>query len=187
MSHLSRPSAINMSSDEFRQAGHRLVDDIGSFLDRIAYGPVTTGESPQALQQLLSQPELPENGTGALELIAKASDILFNHSLFNGHPKFLGYITSSPAPIGMLAELLAAAVNANVGAYVLSAAATEIEKQTIQWLGQFIGLKGNFGGILVSGGNMANFTGFLAARTAKIPADIKQSGVSRDQKPVVYC
>ena len=66
--------------------------------------------------------------------------MLFNHSLLNGHPKFFGYITSSPAPIGALADLLAAAVNPNVGANILSPMATEIEKQTIKWLAEFIGV-----------------------------------------------
>ena len=100
------------------------------------------------------------------------------NSLLNGHPKFMGYITSSPAPIGVLADLLAATINPNVGAQILSPVATEIEKQTIQWLAEFIGVSPAYGGILVSGGNMANFTGFLAARTAKAPKGIKEKGVS---------
>lgn len=51
-----------------------------------------------------------------------AADLLFDHSLFNGHPRFWGYITSSAAPIGALADLLAAAVNPNVchGLFVVS-------------------------------------------------------------------
>ena len=50
-------------------------------------------------------------------LLDEAADLLFGHSLFNGHPRFFGYITSSPAPIGALGDLLAAAVNPNVGAW----------------------------------------------------------------------
>ena len=66
----------------------------------------------------------------------------------------------------MLGDLMASAVNSNCGAFVLSPMATEIEKQTIQWLGELIGYPAG-GGIMVSGGNMANFVGFLAARKAK--------------------
>ena len=113
--------------------------------------------------------------------------MLLNHSLLNGHPKFFGYITSSPAPIGALADLLAAAVNPNVGANILSPMATEIEKQTIKWLAEFIGVNTNYGGILVSGGNMANFTAFLAGRTAKAPKSIKENGISATDKLLVYC
>ncbi|SFZ89947.1 hypothetical protein SAMN05428642_101653 [Flaviramulus basaltis] len=67
----------------------------------------------------------------ATELITKATDLLFNHSLLNGHPKFFGYITSSAAPIGTLADLLASSVNPNVGAHILSPIATEIEKKPL--------------------------------------------------------
>jgi aromatic-L-amino-acid decarboxylase len=93
--------------------------------------------------------------------------MLIDHSLFNGHPKFWGYITSSAAPIGMLAELLAAAINPNVGAWSLSPVASEIEHQTVRWIAEMVGYPTDCGGILVTGGNMANFVGFLAARHAK--------------------
>ena len=58
-------------------------------------------------------------GTDPAQLLHHAADLLFDHSLFNGHPRFWGYITSSAAPIGALGELLAAAVNPNVGAWLL--------------------------------------------------------------------
>jgi len=77
------------------------------------------------------------------------------HSLLNGHPKFFGYITSSPTQIGVLADLLAAAVNQNVGANILGPMATAIEKQTVKWLAEFIGVSPTYGGVLISGGNMA--------------------------------
>ncbi|MGB5437044.1 MAG: pyridoxal-dependent decarboxylase, partial [Maribacter sp.] len=53
---------------------------------------------------------------------------------------------------------------------------------------EFIGVSPNYGGILVSGGNMANFTAFLAARTAKAPKSIKEDGINNAlSKLVVYC
>ncbi len=131
---------------------------------------------------------MPGNGTSVSELFSKTSDLLFNHSLLNGHPKFFGYITSSPTPIGALADLLASAVNPNVGANVLSPMATAIEKQTVKWLAEFIGVSSTYGGLLVSGGNMANLTGFLAARTTKAPKSMKEDGlVNTPGEMVFYC
>ena len=138
--------------------------------------------------KILGNSSLPDNGSPAEEIISKASALLMNHSLLNGHPKFMGYITSSPAPIGMFADLLAASVNPNVCAQILSPIATEIEMQTVKWLAEFIGVSPNCGGILVSGGNMANFTAFLAARTAKAPKNIKKDGLaSSSKKLITYC
>ena len=75
-----------------------------------------------------------------------------------------------------------------MGANVLSPIATEIEKQTIRWIAEFIGIAPTCGGILVSGGNMANFTAFLAARTAKAPKSIKENGLRNMQdEMILYC
>ena len=184
----SRRSTIEMDKEEFRKIGYQLIDDISNFIGSIDQKPITPNEGPSQLQDLLGNTSLPENGRPAAELIAKTTDLLFNHSLLNGHPKFLGYITSSAAPIGALADLLASSVNPNVGAQILSPIATEIEKQTIKWLCDFIGVPSDYGGILVSGGNMANFTAFLAARTAKAPQNIKEDGIQNtSNKLTVYC
>jgi glutamate/tyrosine decarboxylase-like PLP-dependent enzyme len=183
-----RETPISISKDEFKKIGYQLVDTIAGFLDTIDQRPVTTGETPKQLQAILGDAPLPEEGSPPTELMAKAADLLIEHSLFNGHPKFMGYITAAPAPIGIIADMLAAAVNPNVGAQVLSPVATEIEKQTVKWLAEFIGAAPSCGGILVSGGNMANFTAFLAARTAMAPKKIKEEGMAQaNEKLVVYC
>ncbi len=184
----NRENGIELNKREFQELGYQLIDKIADFIDSIDKKPVTTTKTPSELQKIIGDCPLPENGTPPIELLSKTSDLLFNNSLLNGHPKFLGYITSSAAPLGALADLLAASVNPNVGAHILSPIATEIEKQTVRWLAEFIGVSPNYGGILVSGGNMANFTAFLAARTAKAPKAIKEDGISNtSDKLTVYC
>lgn len=183
-----RKTPIEISKSEFKKIGYELIDTLADFFDTIEDYPVTPGESPIALQKAIGNSNLPEEGSSAEKIISRSTDLLLNHSLFNGHPKFLGFITSSPAPIGVLADLLASAVNQNAGAQILSPMATEIEKQTIQWLAEFIGVSPSCGGILVSGGNMANFTAFLAARTAKAPKNLKEDGLlNSNTKLIVYC
>ena len=174
--HADRVSPLEMSGDQFRALGHELVDRIADWLDHVADGPVVRDESPATIRQLLNaDAALPESGRDAGELLDEATRLLFRHSLFNGHPRFFGYITSSPAPIGALGDLLASAVNQNVGAWRLSPMATEIEAQTVRWIAEMIGFPGD-GGLLVSGGNMANFVCVLAARSAKVP-DSRTSGL----------
>ena len=183
-----RKTPLEINKQEFQEIGYRLVDSISDFLETIREMPVTPSESTEHLQKILGDASLPEKGRPASELVNEAADLIINHSLFNGHPKFLGYITSSAAPIGALADLLSAAVNPNVGAQILSPVATEIEKQTIRWLAEFIGVSPDYGGVLVSGGNMANFTAFLAGRTAKAPANLKEDGLAGvSAKLLVYC
>jgi len=174
----TRAAPLDMTGDQFRSLGHELVDRIAEFLDSMRSGPVTPVETPEEVRAVLdANRELPEEGKHASALLRHSAALLFEHSLFNGHPRFYGYITSSAAPIGMLADLLAAAVNANVGAWKLSPMATEIEAQVIRWLAKFIGYPDDCGGLLLSGGNMANLTCFLAARAAQAGWDVRRQGV----------
>jgi glutamate/tyrosine decarboxylase-like PLP-dependent enzyme len=169
---------LAMDPQEFRRLGHTLVDSVADFLGTLPSRPVTTGESPATIRTLLNaEAALPETGTDARALLLSAARLLFEHSLFNGHPRFFGYITSSPAPIGMLGDLLAAAVNANGGAWRLAPVATELEAQTIRWIAELIGYHRDCGGLFVSGGNMANMVGFLAARAAAAGWDVRTAGL----------
>ena len=157
--------------------GHRLVDQLADLLDSIPRRPVTPGERPSEVRAALgTDAPLPEQGSDPAALLEESTRLLFDHSLFNGHPRFWGYITSSPAPIGMFADLLAAATNPNVGGWTLSPAASEIEVQTVRWIAQFIGFPETCGGVLVSGGNMANLVCFFAARAAKAPWSVQKDG-----------
>ena len=183
----SRAAPLEMTEEQFRSLGHDLVDRIAGFLGSLRGRAVTPAESADTVRAALDAARtLPEQAERADVLLKKTAGLLFEHSLFNGHPGFYGYITSSAAPIGMLAELLAAAVNANVGAWKLSPMATEIEAQTIRWLAQFIGYPADCGGLLLSGGNMANLTCFLAARAAKAGWDVRKQGVASGPSLLAY-
>ena len=185
--HPARQAPLEISGDDFRKLGHRLVDRIATFLDGLPERRVTRADSPQAIRKLLGAGGLPEGGTAAADLLEESADFLFEHSLFNGHPRFWGYITSSAAPIGALGDLLASTVNPNVGAAALSPVASEIEAQTVRWIAELVGFPTSCGGLLVSGGNMANFTCFLAARRARAPWDVAALGTfSGDRRLLVY-
>ncbi len=184
-----RPAPIEMIPDDFRAAGHNLIDAIADFLASLPERPIGPGETPAEVRQILGDKSIPDLGVPPHQLLDEAANLLFEHSLFNGHPRFWGYITSSAAPIGALADLLASAVNPNVGAWSLSPMASEIEAQTIKWIAELIGYPRGCGGLLVSGGNVANFVGFLAARRAKLGEDIRKKGVRGTDRgqPTVYC
>ncbi len=97
----------------------------------------------------------------------------------------------------MLGDLLAAAANPNCGAWNLAPIATEMEIQTVRWIAEFMGYPsssadgssgspGNCGGLLVSGGNMANFLGFLAGRVAMLGKEIREKGVDNSTRWRIY-
>ena len=184
---INRTSPLAIPSPEFRSAGHQLVDRIADFLDSLPSRPVTPGESPSVVREALdANRPLPTAGADPAQLLDRAATLLFDHSLFNAHPRFWGYVTSSAAPIGMLGDLLASSVNANCGAWLLSPMASEIEAQTVRWIAEMLGYPTDCGGLFVSGGNMANIVCFLAARAAKGGAEIRTRGIEGARRRA-YC
>jgi aromatic-L-amino-acid decarboxylase len=181
-----RRAPVDMTPEQFRKAGHKLVDDIAEFVASWRDRPVNYNEQPSQIKALLPGDDLPEPGADPTALLTETAGAMFDHSLLNGHPRFYGYITAGPTPIGMLAEMLAASVNPNVGAWELSPVATEIEKQTVRWIAQLIGFPTGGAGLFVSGGNVANFVCFLAARRAKATWDIRARGLGANGRMLVY-
>jgi aromatic-L-amino-acid decarboxylase len=181
---MKRKAPLAMTAEEFSRAGHQLVDRIADLFRCLPDGLVKPNESGATVRHALRADRgLPETGASAEAVLSEAAELLFRHSLFNAHPRFFGYITASPAPIGVLGDFLASAVNQNCGSWSLAPMATEIEAQTVRWIGEFIGFPGvsngldGAHGLLVSGGNMANFVCFLAARTAKADWDVRKRGL----------
>src|SRR5438874_683035 len=172
-----RIAPLEMIPSEFRKVGRQLVERIAEFLCTLPNRPVTPNEPPGMVREALGSGSLPEQGSEARDLLEEAANLLFAHSTFNGHPRFWGVITSSAAPIGALGDLLAAAVNPNMGGWFGGPMANEIEAQTVRWIAEMIGYPTDCGGLLVSGGNMGNFVGLLAARKAKVTWDVRTTGL----------
>jgi aromatic-L-amino-acid/L-tryptophan decarboxylase len=184
----ARGSPVELDPEAFRELGHRLVDDVAELLAELrspASRPVVPVQTIADVQAAVGNDALPEHGSPAGEVLRAATDLLIQRSLLIGHPRFLGYVCGAPAPLGVLGELLAAGVNPNLGGWPLSPVATEIERQVIGWIGEMIGFPAG-DGILVSGGNMANFVGFLAARRAKASWDVRSKGLG-EHRFRVYC
>jgi glutamate/tyrosine decarboxylase-like PLP-dependent enzyme len=184
---MPRQAPLALDADAFRALGHALVDRLAAQLAAIPGGPVTRDEAPSAVRAALDlDGPLPEAGAEPGPLLETAATRLFEHALFNAHPRFFGYITAPPAPIGILGDFLASALNANVGAHALSPGATELEAQAVRWIAELIHFPPGCGGLMVSGGNMANLVGFWAARVAcatRAGWDIRADGLQAAGAP----
>lgn len=178
-----RHAPLEMDPEHFRAAGHALVDRVADLLASLPERPVAPHTTPSAIRARLGDGRIPESGEDAATLLDQTASLLFDNSTFNGHPRFFGYITASAAPIGILGDMLAAAINPNVGSWSLSPAATEIERQAVRWVAEFIGFPPSCGGLFVSGGNMANMVCFVAARAAhasRMGWDVRAKGIGGD-------
>lgn len=182
-----RRAPIDVEPERFRSAGHQLVDRVADLLATARERPLTAGLSVAEIRDLIdASAGLPDDGEDIDRVLSRATEVLTRYSLYNGHPRFFGYVTSSPAPIGMLADLLAAAVNPNVGAWMLSPVATEIEAQTVRWIAELLAYPAGCSGVLVSGGNVANFVGLYTALRTAFPRGSTVCGPEQTAKATVY-
>jgi aromatic-L-amino-acid decarboxylase len=181
-----RRTPVELSPEEFAEIGHRLVDDLADLLGEMRDRPLAKGESPETIRAELGAGEaLPEEGTDAALLLRETTQLLVDHSLYNAHPRFFGYITSGAAPVGILGDFLASALNPNLGAWSLSPMASEIENQTVRWIAELVGFPEGGDGVLVSGGNVANMLGFWAGRASKAGWNIRETGLeSPESRPL---
>ena len=174
--------------EEFRRIGHQLIDQIAEHYSEIQNKSITPGETPATVRAALGMGPMPVDGSTPEQVLDKAHNLLMEHSLFNAHPSFWGYIMGPGTQIGTLADMLAATVNPNCGGWELAPMAAEIERQAIRWIADWINYPSESGGILVSGGAMANYVGFLTGRTVKMGQELRAKGMQKfEGRLKVYC
>lgn len=152
-----------MEYNEFRKAGHYLIDYIADYLQQLEHRRLFPDVEPSFLFDQFNEPV--PNHPQSLEAIQKIlEEKLVPYCTHVNHPGYMGLITPSPNPAGILGDLLASALNQNVGVYTIAPAATAMELCVIRWLNDLIGYDEKAGGNLTSGGMTANFIGLKLAR-----------------------
>ncbi|HMK31042.1 MAG TPA: aminotransferase class I/II-fold pyridoxal phosphate-dependent enzyme [Terriglobales bacterium] len=152
-----------MDAGEFRQVGHRVVDMLAEYLEHIEEKPVFSNAEPRLLAELFAEP-LPQDPNTAAEVLGELEEKLLPYCTHVGHPGYMGLITPSPNPTGILADFICSALNQNIGAYTIGPSAVAMERRTVRWLTDLAGYGPQAGGNLTSGGMMANFIGIKLAR-----------------------
>lgn len=152
-----------MNPSEFRQIGHHVVDLLADYFEHIEEKPVFPDVDPRLLTQLFNEP-LPSQGEPADQVLAEVEEKLLPYSTHVGHPGYMGLITPSPNPVGVIGDFLCSALNQNVGTYSVGPAAVAMERRVVRWLTDLAGYSPAAGGNLTSGGLMANFIGLKLAR-----------------------
>lgn len=154
-----------MDAPEFRRIGHQVVDLLADYFEHIEEKPVFPDVEPKFLADLFDEP-LPEDGEPAEAVLAELEERLLPWCTHVGHPGYMGLITPSPTPTGVIGDFLCSALNQNIGAYSIGPAAVAMERRTLRWLTDLVGYGPAAGGNLTSGGMLANLIGLKLGRDA---------------------
>jgi aromatic-L-amino-acid decarboxylase len=156
-----------------RALGHRMLDDMVDHLRDLRQGPVWR-PLPDDLREGFRAP-LPVGGADPATVYDRFRQTILPYGTGNTHPRFTGWVHGGGTPLGMLAEMLAAGLNANLGGR--DHAPIEVERQVIRWAATAFGLPESARGLLVTGSSMANFIAVLLARTAALGTDVRVEGL----------
>jgi aromatic-L-amino-acid decarboxylase len=159
---------------EVRAQGHRMLDDLFDHLENLRAQPVwrPIPEDVRARRRT-PVPLAPEPLASVHESFLRE---ILPYAGGNLHPGFMGWVQGAGTPVGMLAEMLAAGLNANCGGR--DHMPIEIEQEVAGWVRRMFGFPGSAVGLLVTGASMANFIGVLTARQRAIGPAVRRQGVS---------
>ena len=171
-----------MTPHEFRTHGHELVEWIARYLETVRERPVLPPVEPGDILQALPlrAPDQPEPFPRILEDFQQI--ILPGSTLWN-HPRFFAYFAVSSTPPSILAEFLAAALNQNGILWKSGPALTELEQRVMEWLRDWLGLPGEYFGLIYDTASISTLHALIAARQFVDP-ETRGRGARRDL--VVY-
>jgi glutamate/tyrosine decarboxylase-like PLP-dependent enzyme len=168
--------------EEFRVLAHRMVDDSLDFL-RTLRERAPWESMPRATRDALTNQPVPRSPESAGRAYSDFTRHVLPYTNGNRHPRFWGWIQGNGTPLGMMADMLAAGMNAHLAG--LDQAPKLVELQVIAWLAELMGFPKDASGVLVSGGTMANLLGLAVARHAKAGFNLREEGLYGAKAPLV--
>jgi len=159
--------------NELRQLGHQMINDMMDYLQNVRERPAWSAP-PADLAVLLREP-LPQQPQPAAGVYSDFITQVLPFNKNNIHPRFWAWVEGGGTAFGMLADMLASGMNANLA--IGNHAPVYVERQVLEWSKELFGFPDTASGILTSGGSMANITALVVARNQFLQSGIKQKGL----------
>lgn len=154
---------LDPDREEMRRLGYEAVDRIVEHLDSLGEQRVAAPGSGSEYAALVDE-SLPLDGRGASDCMRFLFERVVPRMTRVNHPRFHAYIPAPSSFTGALGEMLAAGINPFVGTWLGGATVSALELTTVRWIAELVGYPSNAGGILTSGGSLANLSALAAAR-----------------------
>ena len=168
---------MNLDPDDWsdvRDQGHGLIDLMLHHLETLRDQPLWRAP-PDQLRQAFREP-LPCAATPLPQLAERFAETILPYASGNAHPGFMGWVQGGGTVAGMLGEMLAAGLNANLGGR--DHMALEVEQQVLHWTRQMFGFPPSASGLFVTGASQANFMAVLIARLRALGPGVRTTGLA---------
>jgi aromatic-L-amino-acid/L-tryptophan decarboxylase len=162
----------------FRSQAHRMLDDILDYVENIRERPVWQ-PIPEEVRSRF-QGDLPEAPSELADVHQEFMRYILPFATGNVHPGFMGWVHGGGTPVGVVAEMLAAGLNANLGGR--DHIPIEVERQIVRWMQRIFGFPESATGLFVTGTSLANLIGILIARDTELGFEVRCAGVAVGSK-----
>ena len=160
-----------------RQA-HRMLDDMLDSLEHVRERPVWRPMSEKERARF-SEP-VPCGPASLSSVHEEFMEDVLPFTASNAHPGFMGWVQGGGTAVGMLAAMLAAGLNANVGGR--DHAPVEVERQIVKWVREIFGFPETANGLFVTGTSMANLVATVIARDNALGFEVREKGLARGKQ-----
>jgi aromatic-L-amino-acid decarboxylase len=161
-----------------RMQAHDMLDDMLGYIENIRERPVWQ-PLPDAVRACF-RGGFPSQPTDLGNVHDEFMRNVLPFTVGNVHPGFMGWVHGGGTPVGMLAEMLAGALNANLGGR--DHAPIEVERQVVQWMRELFDFPETATGLFVTGTSMANLIAVTVARDVELGFGVRRRGVAADTK-----
>jgi aromatic-L-amino-acid decarboxylase len=158
-----RQEADEEAVSDFRQDAEAAIAWVADYLERVGELPVQARVRPGDVRSSLSASP-PDQGEPFDAILRDLDEKILPGITHWNHPRFLAYFANTGSEPGILAELLAAALNVNAMLWSTSPAATEVEELAVDWLGQLVGLPDGLHGHIEDTASIATIAALASAR-----------------------
>ena len=161
---------LEPDATEMRRLVGEAMRHVVAHIESLPTQPAMNVEGATEFARTLIEP-LPKQGTAYGQLLDQLFGELIPRSFNAAGPGYLAYIPGGGLFHSAVADLIADAVNRYVGVCAAAPALVQLEANVVRWFAEIIGMPRSAGGVLTSGGSLANFTAIVTARRAKLPDD----------------
>lgn len=170
--------------DDFRSLAHQMTDDILDYLSTLRSRPAWQ-PMPEDVRTRLQTEPVPFAGQGEQAAYRAFAEDVLPYPNGNIHPRFFGWVQGNGTPLGMMADMLGAAINPHMAGF--NQAPALVEAQVIRWFIQLMGFPESASGVLALGGSMANVLGLAISRNTHAGFDVRAKGLFQsDSRLMVY-
>ncbi|HEY5167850.1 MAG TPA: pyridoxal-dependent decarboxylase, partial [Thermoleophilia bacterium] len=166
-----------------RALGHRALDDAMDYMESLRERPAWE-HAPARVKAHFDGP--PPAGPQPIDDIYREYvEYVQPYQLGNSHPRFWGWVLGSGTPMGVIAEMLAAATDSVSGIYSF-VSNNYVELQVLDWCKELLGYPLSAGGLLTSGCSASNLIALAVARNAGAGSDVREEGLT-GTRLTIYC